>query len=47
MKIENVIINYEKTVREIEKELEKEHVESMKKVYEEIQVLLKGTIQKN
>ncbi len=41
MKTKNVVINDKKTIREIEKKLEKEHVESMKKMNEEIQALLK------
>lgn len=42
MKTKNVIINDSKTIRETEEILEKEHIESMKKVNEEIQALLKS-----
>lgn len=41
MKTESVIINDKIVIREIEKKLEQEHIESMKQVNNEIQKMLK------
>jgi hypothetical protein len=43
MKTESVIINDCNTIREIEKKLEAEHVESMKQANEEIRKMLEGS----
>ena len=46
METNNVIINDLKTIREIEKKLEQEHIESMKQVNEEIQKMLEKKLLK-